>query len=332
MHIIKAKYEIINEPDCIKKIERMARICYKSESKIGEKTGMNLVKALITNGHTAMLEHADIAIEILNAMLYHKICEQIARIQTLIIQSSDDTLCNKRIYLRTSECKLHNRTRYIISGNIRAWFEFFNRTDTIAEDVYNCCNERLDHVFDNLDIAKIQKFDSTGNAVLITDYSSLTNQERVIHETMSVIFTVDRGVTHELVRMRDASFAQESTRYCNYANDKFNNEITVIGPCFEWTDKQYNIWKTSCEFAEKQYFALIDTKAPAQQARDVLPTSVKADIGVTATLMEWYHIFNLRACDATGPAHPQMSEIMRPLLIEAKTLYETIFDKLNIPE
>ena len=140
------------------------------------------------------------------------------------------------------------------------------------------------------------------------------------------------GNTHELVRMRDCSFAQESTRYCNYANGKFSNEITVILPCFFDTGMGtnsnslvYKEWESACKNAEASYFKLLEYGAKPQEARDVLPTSVKADIVMTTNLAEWKHIFNLRACDSTGPAHPQMKEVMIPLFKEMREKYPFAF-------
>ena len=162
-------------------------------------------------------------------------------------------------------------------------------------------------------------FDEDFFAEIITNFDELLPEERMIHEDISVLFTVDRGISHELVRHRDCSFAQESTRYCNYSLGKFSNEITVIKPCFWEEDTEiFNEWKMSCEEAEKSYFILINEKATAQQARIVLPTSLKAEIVMTANLREWKHIFNLRACDSTGAAHPQVKEVMIPCLKELR--------------
>ena len=167
-------------------------------------------------------------------------------------------------------------------------------------------------------------------AEIITDFNELTPEERMVHEDVSVLFIVDRGITHEIVRHRDASFAQESTRYCNYNLGKFDNEITVIEPCFfnkneEPIDKlswsKYKHWKEACLMSENAYFNLLKAGATPQEARDVLPTSVKAEIVVTTNLHEWRHILNLRACDSTGSAHPQIKEVMIPLFKEMKPIY-----------
>ena len=153
------------------------------------------------------------------------------------------------------------------------------------------------------------------------------------HEKISVKFIVDRGVSHELVRHRMASYAQESTRYCNYSKDKFGNEITVIKPCFLDEDTEnYRIWKSSCEAAEKAYFAMLDNDATPQEARSVLPNSLKTEICMTANLREWRHFFKLRALGITGKPHPQMLEVTVPLLAEFKALIPVVFDDLIVGE
>lgn len=135
------------------------------------------------------------------------------------------------------------------------------------------------------------------------------------HASLTVRFIVDRGVSHELVRHRLASFAQESTRYCNYAKDQFGSEITVIEPCF-WREgsPSYDVWKKACEACEKAYFDLLEIGDMPQMARDVLPTSTKTEVVMTANIREWRHFFKLRALGTTGAPHPQMREVALPLL------------------
>ena len=124
----------------------------------------------------------------------------------------------------------------------------------------------------------------------------------------------DRGITHEIVRHRIASYSQESTRYCNYAGDKFGNEITVIDITggFEYdlqkeTDlKKYEAWMRAMENAEKSYFEMLELGATPQEARSVLPNSLKTEIVITMNLRSWRNFFRLR-CDQH--AHPQMREV-----------------------
>lgn len=150
------------------------------------------------------------------------------------------------------------------------------------------------------------------------------------HYSFSVLFTVDRGVSHEIVRHRVASFAQESTRYCNYSKGDFGTQITVIKPCY-LTDsgEDYNEWYRSCTVAEDKYFSLLDIGLTPQEARAVLPNSLKTDIVVTANLREWRHILSLRAVGTTGKPHPQMQEVMIPLLKELKEKIPVIFEDLE---
>ena len=149
------------------------------------------------------------------------------------------------------------------------------------------------------------------------------------HFSFSVKFIVDRGVSHELVRHRVASFAQESTRCCNYGHE---GEITVIEPCFwSWSKDgiKYNEWLSACEMAESYYLSLLEMGATPQEARAVLPNSLKTEVVMTANLREWRHFFSLRACGSTGKPHPQMLEVAVPLLKEVKSLIPVVFDDLE---
>jgi len=150
------------------------------------------------------------------------------------------------------------------------------------------------------------------------------------HASLTVRFIVDRGVSHELVRHRVASFAQESTRYCNYGQDKFGNEITVIKPLFfDENSKQYAIWKNAMFEAEAYYFNLLSCGVSPEQARCVLPNSLKTEVIMTANMREWRHFFRLRALCETGKPHPQMKEVAYSLLCDLQKYLPEIFDDLG---
>lgn len=150
------------------------------------------------------------------------------------------------------------------------------------------------------------------------------------HYNFSVKFIIDRGVSHEIVRHRLASFAQESTRFCDYSNGKFGGEITVIEPCFySPCSSQYINWCISCECAENAYFEALKMGSTPQEARSILPTSLKTEIVMTANLREWRHFFKLRAAGTTGTPHPQMLEVAVPLLKELKTIIPVVFDDIK---
>lgn len=150
------------------------------------------------------------------------------------------------------------------------------------------------------------------------------------HYSFSVRFVCDRGVSHEIVRHRLASYSQESTRYCNYSNDKFRSEITVIEPCFlAKNSRGYEIWENACKQAEEAYFSLLDWGCTPQEARSVLPNSLKTEVVMTANIREWRHFLKLR----TAPeAHPQMRELTVPLLLELQKEIPVLFDDIGIKE
>ena len=165
------------------------------------------------------------------------------------------------------------------------------------------------------------------------------HEAMIEHSSLSVKFVVDRGVSHELVRHRIASFAQESTRYVNYSLEKFGNEINVIDirNGIDLDNKMKNMdsdtisaimgeWCLAMEDAEKHYMKMIELGATPQIARSVLPNSTKTEITITANYREWRNFFKLRV---PNTAHPQMREVTIPLLKELKRRLPIIFDDIE---
>ena len=178
--------------------------------------------------------------------------------------------------------------------------------------------------YDNI-IKKIEKigrvcYKSEGNISddsaerFITNILKRGHESVIEHESITVRMVCDRGITHEIVRHRIASYSQESTRYCNYTNDKFGNQITVIdlagGFQYDLENEKdlalYNAWTEAMENAENSYFKMLELGATPQEARSVLPNSLKTEIVVTMNLRSWRNFFRLR-CDSH--AHPQMQEV-----------------------
>lgn len=324
MQIIKAGYEImdpLNRENILKKVERVARVCYKSEDKIGEGTAERMVKALIKRNHTAMLEHV-----------------------SLVVSLSDETYRNmesvvsllQKKYGYNSFLRFTSIAGYIVSGNIRAWREFV----LLARDIgYTFPNglvgifrsDKYNVLFEDIGMLAYHEL----FPAVEVDPNALGVKEKQIHLDLTVKFIVDRGVSHEIVRHRVASFAQESTRYCNYGNN--GGEITVIEPCYlgsgaylidNWYRK-YTAWERACKAAEESYLLMLEAGATPQEARAVLPTSLKTEVVMTANLEEWRHFFSLRACGSTGKPHPQMLEVAVPLLKEIKGIIPTVFNDLE---
>lgn len=148
----------------------------------------------------------------------------------------------------------------------------------------------------------------------------------VEHRSITVKVICDRGVSHELVRHRIASYTQESTRYCNYSGDRFGNELTFIKP-FYWAEDEnkYALWLDAMQYIEDSYMKLLGLGATPEEARAILPNSLKTEIVMSMNLREWRHFFNLRA---SPQAHPQMREISQPILEYMKGILPVIFGEL----
>ena len=176
---------------------------------------------------------------------------------------------------------------------------------------------------------------SDGSAVTFIKGILKRGHESVIeHASITARVICDRGVTHEIVRHRMASYSQESTRYCNYSNDKFDNQIRCIdiATVFEYdlnneTDKKkYEIWNMAMQDAEKHYFEMLELGAKPQEARSILPNSLKTELVMTMNIREWRHFFKLRAAAA---AHPQMRELAKMMLCEFIKKYPVFFEDLE---
>lgn len=273
MRLIKPSVELWEQPPGMsgiyQQIERCARVCYKSEDKIGEGTAEKMVKMLEERGHTAMLEHGTVYLTI----------------------PKNETL---------------------------AWEEYLHdtrtRVNTDREFAYVTTNYRILYEND-----------------LLGDLQYQTEPMEGHEKRVTVHFTCDRGISHELVRHRVFSFAQESTRYCNYSKDKFGNELTFIIP--GWLNlpersygtidnpsdiqfKQYDD-PYEAEFvngllgAEFRYMNLLGNQKEGnpwtpQQARTILPNSLKTEVCMTGFVSDWEYFFGLRTAQN---AHPQMREL-----------------------
>lgn len=346
MNIVKESFEILDEGlSPSKKIEKIARICYKSEDKICEGSDIKLIRdVLLARKHYAMLEHADFCFGI--TWNYYRTVDYVIK----FLQQGFPRTLGFPIELRLTNMD----TQCLISGNVRAWLEFFALSNMLTAknqpymkgyfedgndgDIYfkpfvKAVKSYINNKFKGILWDDVPSGYSIEDIVPISDWSVIPTAACKVHQTMSVVFTVDRGVTHELVRMRKASFAQESTRYCNYGKGKFGNEITVVDLENHVVNGKdtgaYDVWLETLRGAEDGYLQLVNCyNVPAQIARGVLPQNTKSTICVTANMLEWIHIFELRALDATGPAHPQMKEVMVPLLEEARKRYD-VFSSLG---
>lgn len=277
-----------------KQIERVGRVCYKSEDKITEDSAKPFVDRMIKSGHGVMLEHGTVYLKF---SWNGGTCE----------------LCNQAL-----PCKLLDK--YCINK--------YSIVNYNGNDIYITTNFRV--------LVENGWLDDLKYICEPTEY----HERRV-----TVHFVCDRGVSHEFVRHRVMSFAQESTRYCNYSKNKFGSELTFIIPCwmdipegsidlgnYDKTSARYNdgnvhiidtkppyvgvdFIRSLCE-AESNYLSIVRNGWKPQEARAVLPNSLKTELVVTGFTSDWNHFFDLRARGTTGAPHPQAKELAEPLMKE----------------
>lgn len=288
----------LNEHDILKFIEQVGRTCYKSEDKITDGSAEKFVASILSRGHEAVIEHA--------SLIYIVTYEAFREIQFAVNRhESQDGI---KLYLRFTD----DNGRYIISGNIRAWRQFVNcacdhagiisKVAQIVADYPTLFPEFCKHVRPIFSQGLVDISREHLHPITVDDLVGRT--EHLVHHDVTVRFICDRGISHEIVRHRPASYCQESTRYCNYSSGKFGNELTFVNPV--WLDSTvtgYALWRHILKKIETQYLYFISIGFSPQEARAILPNSLKTEVVMTANLGEWRHFFTLRRSAA---AHPDM--------------------------
>jgi thymidylate synthase (FAD) len=288
MKLIKPSFEIWEQPSGLegvyKQIERVGRVCYKSEDKITEDSAKPFVDRMIKSGHGAMLEHGTVYLKVFNVIENSELIDKYKSNKYSVVKEGTEVYnCHGDILYGSCKCITTNYRVLVENG----WLD----------DLKHICKPTEFH-----------------------------------EKRITVHFVCDRGVSHEFVRHRVMSFAQESTRYCNYSKDKFGNELTFIIPCWikDLEEKSYlahaeyhhtkedasKQWYDVCMNSEFVYEDLIRLGWKPQEARAVLPNSLKTELVVTGFTSDWNHFFDLRARGTTGAPHPQAKELAEPLMKE----------------
>lgn len=294
IELIKSKVELVTEEDPLKKIELAGRTCYKSEDKITVDSSNRFVQMLYKRKHWAMLEHAQLFFESHKEVAFKDLLDQLpSHFINITCYENEET----------GDC------RTLVSGNIRAFLD----CDWISLDPY----ASNPVVFNDEQSKRLQGYGfSCARTTLGIPDNMLSDAEKLAHRYMSLRFTCDRGVGHELVRHRPCSFAQESTRYVNYQN----RQIQFIEPAdwdSGWAQQDRELFIKGCQFSAETYATLLANGKTPQQARAMLPNALKTEIVVTANDLEWLHIFDLRCSPA---AHPDMQRVA----CMAKSIYENL--------
>ncbi len=315
MKVVEPAYDILDdyfkEGRILEQIERCGRVCYKSEDKISAESAVPFIKGIIKRGHESVLEMANIVLEVSvdGESIMHKFFERIPR------------FCQAD--------KLERR-RYLLSGNPRSFRDLArgHKDLKLVKAMMRVLTEVYPVLFEDLAPARgwIPQDGVSVRVLGPEEVDGLPVEYLIKHRNLLVHFTINRAVSHELVRHRVASYLQESQRYCRYGESKFGGEVAFVKPCFfEHGSHEYDLWQKAMEESEKIYLELLKTSSP-QAARTVLPNSCKTEIMVHATLAEWSHILKLRASKA---ADPSMREIMLMLLPEMASRFPAIFSPIR---
>lgn len=290
MKFIESSVAVIDYDNPYKQIEAIGRTCYKSEDRITSDSCYKFVQQMIDNQHFAMLEHGRVTFKLNNLDGLYPL-RSIPYIYTSVEYPST-------LFVTCNLSHLYNPRWRKYSGY--TWLKCFR---SLVEQI--AANGELE--------VAPQLFCCNGSTVLIefvhpSDIASIANPE--YHQRMSIKFTTDRGVSHELVRHR-MSVAQESTRYCNYSKDKFGNSITYVKPLDfdDWASSAQQLFTASCKLAEDCYMNLLEMKLTPQAARAVLPNALKTDCILTMQYNEWQHFFDVRYHGVTGAPHPDMKHV-----------------------
>ena len=299
MKLIKPSFEIWNQSSGLegiyKQIEKVGRVCYKSEDKITEDSAKPFVDRMIKSGHGAMLEHGTVYLKV---------------------------LLNNELVLEDA---------YGENNSVSAYNRYINNKYSKVN-----CRDGLENVFITDTVEPGYAYITTNFRVLVEnnwldDLKYLCEPTEHHEKRITVHFVCDRGVSHEFVRHRVMSFAQESTRYCNYSKSKFGEGLTFIQPL--WLDEELlksygpyhtvtrskspeSIFIANLNNAENDYMDLIELGWKPQEARAILPNSLKTELVVTGFVSDWNHFFDLRARGTTGAPHPQAKELAEPLMEE----------------
>jgi thymidylate synthase (FAD) len=334
--VIDQSYEEIRETNKLKLIELVGRTCYKSEDKITDESHIKFVEGMIKSGHTAMLEHA--------VFTFKTNIPSVASLMSLsnfahvTVQEVDN---DWRYFVSINLTALRQLVQYMTSiWHIEAMKGYGVDTknlyaNTVAPIDYalvalmcDCVTEQYPVLLADLNVEKQGWFkfrDNLYDKYKITLINELPKgvslHDYLTHTHKTIKFTTNRGVSHELVRHRPISIAQESTRYVNYMTG-----VKVIDPTpgirldtatedfdEKQLEKAYVTWLEAIEASVEAYQALVTQGLAKNMARSVLPNSLKTEIVMTANMYEWLHIFSLR-CAST--AHPEMRIAMIPVMLD----------------
>jgi thymidylate synthase (FAD) len=315
MKVVSPSYEILRDLDqqsLAIRIEVCGRLCYKSEDKITPESAPPFIRRILKHGHNSVTEMA---------------------VLTLKVDVDSDSLVAQLFAAQPKYFQVDriDKKTILMSGSVRAYRELFqaNSTLKIVKAITSFLADKHPLFFEDI-LPKRGLVPQQGVSVEKIPLSEVEKMPADLlakHRYIAVKFTVNRAVTHEMVRHRPCGFLQESQRYCRYSDSKFGSQVTFIKPMFykEGTE-EYKLWEQAMMETEKLYIKLLKSSTP-QAARNVLPNSCKTELIVYANLLQWLHMFRLRTSKG---ADPSMREVMIPLLVDFQKEFPGIFDNLSV--
>lgn len=300
MKFVKPYAELLEENNPLIRIEKVGRLCYKSDSEYTEETAVSFVNRLIRNKHYAMLEHT----------VFTFYCPENTPNIVDFEESYGCVMSNVLNVLNDSPCSPSPHWGQLITCNLRFIIEnhLLSFAETIVKE-YPIFKKLDDDTFRKASAEKEYKL---LNICLIPQDEVFDRFKSSVPHILNHLFLTfhivcDRGVSHEIVRHRVASYAQESTRYCNYGKD---DSLVFIQPCWEMSSEEQANYRKALDMSEEVYTYLVnELKVVPQKARYVLPNGLKTELFMTASVTEYKHFLNLRYFGTTGSPHPQMKEV-----------------------
>lgn len=335
MKIIKSNSFLVEEKNPLKKVELAGRTCYKSESNITDESAITFYKKMENSKHYAMLEHGTVTFEIKTEADYIFLPVELISLPYIVWSQKEADLYYITLSLsHIEQYKAGNYNEFI--DNLICDGEMSDACTT--HDILSAMcilfdNHYIDPSSLTNDVYKIETYGTIRLLNDVTEIKDFNYNDWLTHKFITFKFICDRGVSHELVRHR-CSVAQESTRYCNYSKDKYNNEITFVEPTKyeEWCSIGKLIFEAGCCMVEKYYMMLSKLGYKAQQSRAVLNNALKTEVILTMSARRWKHFFNLRSIGTTGAPHPDMKVVADIAIEEFKKLENVFFDNENITD
>ena len=333
MNIINQSVQLIEKPDVIARmsvlqyLEKIGRVCYKSEDRITNDSCVKFIKMLRDRKHWAMLEHFIFTFDVPE--------ELFKQINQSIIEIGDYRFQVFARYFNTSTyLNREGDIHFLVSASATAINNMINIPGlyieafmTIAKRLWVAIPEIILLPEDSEAMMLLKATDESDVVILQPqDVKNLPRNIRMQHDWFTAFYITNRAVSHEIVRHRPFSYAQESTRYVKYG------DITVIKPMFDVNTlsnetelQKYNLWRHAMETTEQTYSKLLDLGAKPQEARGVLPNDLKTEINQTGRLESWIHFFKMR-CD--NAAHPQIREVAEQLYDQAAKYAPGVFPEI----